>query len=177
MDVTRGTARGDGRLGALAALSSSHGRAMFRVAYRIVGDSHAAEDVCQQAFAKALARPTATENPDRLAAWMIQVVVSESLQVLRRRKIERRGRLRIELKAHDRGAPASDPSMRGAIVSALQDLPEKTAAVVALRIIDGMSGNQVKDALGCSASEVSRRLHAGMESLRATLHALRSEVE
>ena len=59
--------------------------------------------------------------------------------------------------------------MREAVVQAMDRLPETARTVVALRLMQGMSGNEVKDLLGCSASEVSRQLHAGMEQLRGLL--------
>jgi DNA-directed RNA polymerase specialized sigma24 family protein len=55
------------------------------------------------------------------------------------------------------------------VEAALRELPDLTRAVVVLRIMQGMSGNEVKGLLGCSAAEVSRRLYSGMEQLRTLL--------
>ena len=52
---------------------------------------------------------------------------------------------------------------------AMDRLPETARMVVALRVMHGLSGNEVKDLLGCSAGEVSRQLHRGMEQLRGLL--------
>src|SRR5205809_50456 len=51
----------------------------------------------------------------------------------------------------------------------LAALPESLRAVVTLRIMEGLSGNEVKDLLGYSASQVSRMLHEGLEQLRNVL--------
>jgi RNA polymerase sigma factor (sigma-70 family) len=174
-------------------------RAFFlRLAWGILRDAHAAEDACQQAFVQACAasqtwsdpatpspgcraeaaceaRP-APPDPARLRPWLAQVVVNESLQVLRRRKLERR--LRGPSPALDqsgvvadesRAAPDADPFLRETVLAALEQLPEPNRLVVLLRIMEGWSGNEVKDLLGCSAAEVSRRLYRGMEQLRGLL--------
>ena len=59
--------------------------------------------------------------------------------------------------------------LRGMLEDSLAELPEPTQVVVVLRLLEGMAGNEVKAVLGCSASEVSRRLHHGMEHLRQRL--------
>jgi RNA polymerase sigma factor (sigma-70 family) len=58
---------------------------------------------------------------------------------------------------------------REMVIGALEKLPDTTRMVVTLRIMQQFSGNEVKELLGCSASEVSRRLHEGMELLRNLL--------
>jgi len=54
-------------------------------------------------------------------------------------------------------------------VAALATLPEALREVLVLRMMQGISGNEVAELLGISAAEVSRRLHAGMQRLREFL--------
>jgi len=168
---------------------------LLRLAWGILRDAHAAEDACQQAFLRACAaRPTGSDcatpapgcstaatcptppDPARLRPWLAQVVVNESLQVLRRQKLERR--LRGQALAREQtgagpdaagGVSDADPFLRESVLAALEQLPEPNRLVVLLRIMEGWSGNEVKDLLGCSAAEVSRRLYRGMEELRGLL--------
>ncbi len=65
--------------------------------------------------------------------------------------------------------PSESNSLRDSVIDALQKLPEKNRLVVTLRVMDGMPGKEVQKLVGCSASEVSRRLHQGMEELRKLL--------
>ena len=58
------------------------------------------------------------------------------------------------------------PDVANMLRTSIAELPEQTQLVIVLRLVEGMSGNEVKSLLGCSASEVSRRLHNGMDHLR-----------
>jgi len=155
---------------------------LFRLAWGILRDAHAAEDACQQAFVQACAARVTPPDPARLRPWLAKVVVNESLQALRRRKLERR--LRGPSPALDqsgvvadesRAAPDANPFLRETVLAALEQLPEPSRLVVLLRVMHGWSGNEVKALLGCSAAEVSRRLYAGMEQLRGLLARLQAD--
>ncbi len=167
----------------LGELCAAEGAFFFRLAWGILRDGHAAEDACQQAFVRACQPQGQPPDPARLRPWLAKVVVNESLQTLRRRKLERR--LRGPSSALDQSsavagehgtaagadcAPSdATPSLRDTVLAALEQLPEPNRLVVLLRIMQGRPGNEVKEWLGCSAAEVSRRLYAGLEQLRGLL--------
>jgi len=141
------------------------GPALLRLSTAILGSREAAEDACQQAFLKAWQQ---FDRIQSLPGWLHRVVVHESFAQLRRRKIERQAMNDQPFTApmHDH---ANQVAQREQIVMALSDLPDATREIVVLRLLQGMTGNEVKIMLGCSASEVSRRLHDGMEKLRVAL--------
>jgi RNA polymerase sigma factor (sigma-70 family) len=150
-----------------------NGRLFFRLAYNVLRDSPAAEDVCQQAFLRACEqRQQILHNPAALKAWLVRTVLNGSLQAVRRGKVERRA---MQDQARLRSTAAADPPPGGAdelretVVAALGRLPEQTRLVVALRVMEGLAGNEVKELLGCSAAEVSRQLHRGLEQLRGQM--------
>ena len=145
------------------------GRLYFRVAYGVLRDPHGAEEACQQAMLKAWDHRDRIE-PATLRAWLARVVLNESLYVARRRKVEQRW---MAARAHPDAGPGPTSldalATREAVMLAMDRLPETARTVVALRVMHGLSGNEVKDLLGCSAGEVSRQLHRGMEQLRGLL--------
>ena len=63
------------------ALVDDHGPAMFRVAYRMVGDRHEAEDMVQEAFRSAWKSREAYEEGRGDRAWLASI--------LRRRVVDR----------------------------------------------------------------------------------------
>jgi RNA polymerase sigma-70 factor (ECF subfamily) len=148
----------------------SHSRWLFTAAYRIVRDPQMAEDVCQTALAKAWEKRQDIDHPRALNAWLTRVVVNESLSVLRRRQIEAR-----VLAAQRQAAAMSDDSplermgRRDEVAQALEQLPEAVRMVVVLRTMQGLTGKQTAAQLQCSQSDVSRKLHEGMEQLRRML--------
>jgi len=155
----------------LVGLIRSHARTFFLLAHRIVKDTQAAEDVCQQAFLRAWERRDGIRDPLALRGWLAKVIVNEGLQICRRRKTEARTRDLHVPEQHGGMSAHERTELRDPLYAALGELPEQTQAVVVLRLVQGMSGNEVKALLNCSASEVSRRLHQGMEHLRSRLAA------
>ncbi len=146
-----------------------HGRLLFRLAYRILRHSAQAEEVCQQTFLKAWEQRQTLQDPGSLRAWLARVVINQSLQFARRHRIERQGLAQRPLQPSTPEVPWQASEARESVAAALDVLPELTRTVVSLRLMEGMSGKQVKELLGCSATEVSRQLHTGMERLRGLL--------
>ena len=143
--------------------------ALYRLAYGFLRDGHAAEDVCQEAFTKAWQHRGRLRRRTALGGWLVRVVTNECLQVLRRRKVATKATVRQGLELTQPLGPDAQVELKDAVTRALGELPERTRLVVVLRLMQGRSGNEVKQMLGCSASQVSRRLHEGMEYLRAVL--------
>jgi RNA polymerase sigma-70 factor (ECF subfamily) len=146
--------------------------AHFRIAVRILGDPASAEDVCQQAYLKALNARDSVKDADKLAGWLTRVIVNESLDVLRKRKRERKayeahGTMSASRPSADGPDDRSDTREQVALL--LERLDEPVRTVVVMRTMQGMSGIEVKRALGCSAALVSRRLHQGLDQLREWL--------
>jgi RNA polymerase sigma-70 factor (ECF subfamily) len=153
------------------------GPLLFKLAYKVLRRSDQAEDVCQQAVLKALQMQSDIRDPRALTAWLARVVVNESLTLRRRMQAERRSRLAKadRLDSAATGPRAEDGELREAVYAALADLPQPTQAIVVLRLMHGMSGNEVARLLGTHTSDVSRRLHAGLDQLRGSLGPMFAE--
>lgn len=160
----------------LVATWQAHRSRLYRTACGITRDLHLAEDACQQAMLKAWSHASLPREPEFLKSWLFRVVVNECLQVLRRTQRERR---KVMDASSCLGVQADDEpesfENHQAFATHLASLPDKTRIVLLLRIAEGMSGNDVKDILGCSAAEVSRRLHAGISKLRESMRGLVEE--
>lgn len=168
---------GDDRWRALLAgqLRDNH-RLFFKLAYGVLRDAAAAEDACQHALCQAWEHRGRIEDPAALTGWLSRTVVNRALEIARRRTTERRA-LDARTDPHPTGTAVGEGvAMRESIVLALDELPEMTRVVVVMRVMRGDSGNDVAATLGLSASEVSRRLHAGMEQLRRSLRDWRASV-
>jgi RNA polymerase sigma-70 factor (ECF subfamily) len=147
-----------------------NGRLLFAVAYRILHERQASEDACQQALVKAWEHRQRIREAGALRKWLVQTVINESLQMLRRRrKDDQLHRMHFASKGSEQPGVAME--LHESVHAGLEQLAEPTRTIVVLRVMQGMPGEQVKLVVGCSASEVSRRLHAGMEQLRETFMA------
>jgi RNA polymerase sigma-70 factor (ECF subfamily) len=146
-----------------------HGRWFYGLAFRILHDAGAAEDVCQSAFMAAWERRDEIRDPQALRSWLVSVIVNQSLQICRRRKREQQWVRDRQREGAVQSVGYESVEFSECFANALMELPEMTQTVVVLRLVEQMSGNEVKEVLGCSGSEVSRRLHAGMDHLRVRL--------
>jgi RNA polymerase sigma-70 factor, ECF subfamily len=146
----------------------ANARLFFRIAWRMLRDNAAAEDVCQQAMLKAWSERHTIAQPDRLRAWLTRTVVNGALAMLRRRRVEQQA---IAQWATPPNAlsPIDAAADHDALAAALADLPETVRMVVILRIRQGLSGNEVRDLLGMSSAAISRALHQGLDQLRGIL--------
>jgi RNA polymerase sigma-70 factor (ECF subfamily) len=165
---------------ALGAQVQQRGRLLFRVAYGLLRDAAAAEDACQQAFLRAWEEQGRIRSQEALGPWLLRTVTTDCLQRLRRRRIEQkvmRGYAERRADDDDVKAPGYDGELRDAILDALAKLPEVTQVVVVFRVMQGLSGDEVKDIVGCSAAEVSRQLHRGLDQLRHHLPELEMELK
>lgn len=132
--------------------------AMVRVAYLLVGSEPLAEEVVQEAFASVYARWDRIDNP---GGFLRQCVVNGSRSVLRRRALERR---KAQLLVDEGTAPAGRE-----LLDALAALPLSWRSVVVLRFYEGMTQEEIADALDMRLGTVKSSLHRGLAMLREAL--------
>ena len=162
--------RFEDRFGPLADLS-------YRVAYRLVGDRSEAEDLAQEALARAYGRWRTVRGHDE--AWVARVTTNLAIGRWRRRRVaaERHAAAGdAALLARGDGLPGGRPGGpaearvdRVDVVRALRALPRRQREVVALRYLADRPEAEVADLLGCSAGAVKQHAHRGLAALRARL--------
>jgi RNA polymerase sigma-70 factor (ECF subfamily) len=132
----------------------------------MTGDLAEAQDVVQEAYARAWQRWAQVADYDEPAAWVR--TVAWRLAISRRRKA--RNRLAAALRLHARPAPAVEPSPdTAAVVWALRQLPDAQRRALALRYLCDLSVEAVAEETGVSVGTVKSRLSRGREALAAVL--------
>ena len=147
----------DERAPALAALA-------YRVGFRILGDRHEAQDVTQEALARAYARWSRVGPYDE--AWITRVATNLALGVVRARERASRRRSDPAPVGVEIGAVVAQ---RRELVAVLQALPKRQREVVALRYLADLPEAEVAAALGCSVGTVKQHASRGLAALRAAL--------
>ena len=136
-------------------------RLAFKVAFRILGDRGDAEDVAQEAMARALLRWTALhEHPE---GWVSKVASNLAIDRHRRRR-----RL-AELPAGPVRVLDDHFAERGDLVRALRHLPRRQREVVVLRYLADFSEAETAAALGCAPGTVKAHASRGLSALRRQL--------
>lgn len=155
LDLARRAASGDE-----AAFRSLYERFAPRVlstAWRILGDSHRAADVVQEAFVKIHAALPSFSMAAPLALWIHRIAVHEALNAVR---TDRRARAREVRVVPGQTAPADD-------AQALFDrLSPPLRAVAVLRYVHDFSYDEIADALDIPTGTVRSRLYQAHQILR-----------
>ncbi len=152
----------------------AHSARVYRLAYRLTGNQHDAEDLTQEVFVRVF-RSLATYTPGTFEGWLHRITTNLFLDGARRRQ-----RLRFEglgdeaaqrIPSNDR-SPAQawdDNHFDGDIQAALQSLPPDYRAAVVLCDIEGFSYEEIAATMGVKLGTVRSRIHRGRAQLRAAL--------
>jgi RNA polymerase sigma-70 factor (sigma-E family) len=168
---------------ALTALYRAHWRSLVRLAYLLVRDQSAAEDVAQDAFISMHRRWRRLDRPDQALAYLRTSVVNGSRTAHRRRAVRERwtasgGPTRLD--PAPRGDTAAEPSAedvvvardeRCAVTQTLLGLPQRQREVLVLRYHLDLSEQQIASTLQISPGAVKSHAHRGLAALRRALAA------
>lgn len=136
------------------------------------GNDATAEDLVQEALARAWARIDRGLTIESLPNWVVAVALNLSKSRWRRVALERKVLDRME-----RPAPTPSPSGDPVDVArALASLPRRQREVAVLRYLLGMPTRDVADALGVSEGTVKNSLSKAREALAAQLAVTDEEV-
>jgi RNA polymerase sigma factor (sigma-70 family) len=148
---------------------------VVRIAFGVVGDAQAAQDVAQDVFISAFRRfPEPAESdqgrPDRARAWVRVAAAHTALNMIRG---ERRRHRRQQASGVD--VPAAGPEeavlaqeSRAEVRRALSRLPRKAATVLVLRH-NGLSYAEVAEAMNVQVGHVGTMLRRAEAALRKEL--------
>src|SRR3954466_999262 len=84
-DVAAVSRARDGDAEAVPLLVERHSRAIFRVAWRMTGNEHDADDVVQETFLRAYRQIDRFEERANFGTWLHRIAVNCSLDLLRAR--------------------------------------------------------------------------------------------
>jgi RNA polymerase sigma-70 factor (ECF subfamily) len=144
-------------------------RRLVAALYALTGDYAEAQDLVQEAYARALARPKVFLDVADPEAWLRTVAVNLARTRWRRRRLfdtlVRTGRV---TRTPD-SVPGADPN-RVALVAALQKLSRPTREAIVLHHLADMSVYEVAEALAVPVGTVKARLSRGRAMLAALLN-------
>lgn len=159
----------------IADLATKYGRQVFHSAFRLLSDTHLAEDVTQEVFLKLFKKPT--DAFDKITHWpgyLKSMAISTALDQLRRQK--RLGEEPLTTVPKKQASIASEPFAQilaqrdlSKFKTALLQLTTQDAQVFCLRHIEGYSYQEIADLLAISNSLVGVTLHRTQQKLSVQL--------
>ena len=155
-----------GRPEVLADLLAQYGRDMHAVAYLIVRDRAAAEDIVADSLLAALDHGNDLRGDDALRSWLLRIATNKAL-----RHRQRAARI-VEIEVVDGAAAqvrgvAADESID--LWQAVRALPPRMRAAVGLRYYLDLPVDQVAAVLEVSPNTIKTQLKSALAHLRTAL--------
>ena len=151
-----------------------HSARVYRLAYRLTGNTYDAEDLTQEVFVRVF-RSLPSYTPGTFEGWLHRITTNLFLDMARRRQRIRFEGLGEETESRLGGSeptPAQafdDAHLDNDIQDALKALAPEYRAAVILCDIEGLSYEEIADTLGIKLGTVRSRIHRGRAQLRAAL--------
>jgi RNA polymerase sigma-70 factor, ECF subfamily len=153
---------------------ADHGDRVFRLAYRLTGNKHDAEDLTQEVFVRVF-RSLSTYTPGSFEGWLHRITTNLFLD-----QVRRRNRIRFDALPDDASdkLEGREPSPEHAVVdgvleadvqAALDALPPDFRAAVVLADVEGLTYEEIAETLDIKLGTVRSRIHRGRSQLRAAL--------
>jgi RNA polymerase sigma-70 factor (sigma-E family) len=135
----------------------------YRAAFRLLGVRQEAEDVAQEACARALVRWTRLTRDGHAIPWVTRVASNLAIDQWRRRR-------RANRHTPDRPETASAADARRVdLHRALDTLPRRQRDAVVLRYVVDLSEADTAAVLGCAPGTVKSHASRGLAALRQAL--------
>jgi RNA polymerase sigma-70 factor (ECF subfamily) len=147
----------------------------FRVAYAVLRHREDAEDVAQEAFAKAYRNFRRLRDRDRFRSWLVRLTWRLALD---RRRSDRRRETREFAHAHlapPSAQPAGSREASFSLWEAIDSLPRRLRLVVVLSGIEGHNLAEVAQLLGVPVGTVKSRMNTARLRLREHLQCVTSK--
>jgi len=157
---------------AFATLYDRHNRPAFSLAYRMMGEGQAAEDLAQDAFLKVW-RGAGSFRAARgsVRTWILSIVHNRGIDQLRSHASRRRTQDKIEA-----SAPRSQPSeafaetlrnsQRDQVRKALNTLPAEQLKILELAYFSGYTHVEISELLSLPLGTVKGRMRLGLKKIR-----------
>jgi RNA polymerase sigma-70 factor (ECF subfamily) len=157
---------------AFATLYDRHSRVAFSLAYRMMGERQAAEDLAQDAFLKVW-RGASSFRAQRgsVRTWILSIVHNRAIDQIRSQASRRRTQDKIEA-----SAPRSQPSeafaeswrnsQREQVREALNTLPPEQLKILELAYFSGYTHVEISELLCLPLGTVKGRMRLGLKKIR-----------
>ncbi|MEP6816099.1 MAG: RNA polymerase sigma factor SigE [Marmoricola sp.] len=153
---------------------TDHSARVYRLAYRLTGNPHDAEDLTQEVFVRVF-RSLDKYTPGTFEGWLHRITTNLFLDQARRKS-----RIRFDALADDAAhrLPSALPTPDVALLNqmfdadieaALADLPPDFRAAVVLCDVEGLTYEEISDVLDLKMGTVRSRIHRGRSMLRKSL--------
>ena len=164
----------------LERLYDEHAQSLFAFLLHFTRDMNDTRDLLQEIFIRLARHPDLLRDARDERAFLIRLAHNVVIDLIRCRGTRQKQAERFGLEPVSLFAPTNDPdasAFRTAVESALDELPAEQRIVLQLKLWEGLTFEQIADALDISANTAASRYRYGLDKLRERLRPLYEEIK
>ncbi len=143
---------------------------LFRLAYRLLWNSHDAEEITQDALAVALGRIDQLREPGKRNSWLYRVAINLSKHRLRGRRRRPASLTMVTIARSDPiGGHIEHDELMQRVRPAMIDLPARQREALVLRDMEQLAYEEIAGILNTSPATARILVHRGRERMRSIL--------
>ena len=163
----------------LRRLYDGHSQSLYAFLLNLTRDEADTRDLLQDIFVKLARGPELLAGVRDKRAFLIRLAHNAAIDLIRRRGTRDKTREQFAAENISPFAPTGNPdeqAFRTPLAEALAGLPEDQRAVVHLKLWDGLTFEQIADALDIPLNTAASRYRYGLDKLRERLRPLYEEL-
>jgi RNA polymerase sigma-70 factor (ECF subfamily) len=164
----------------LERLYDRHAQALFAFLLNFTRHEDDTRDLLQEIFVKIGRQPDLLRPARDERAFLLRLAHNAAIDLIRRRGARDRYHEQFGSESLPVFAPASHPdeqAFRDELAAALGELPPDQRAVVHLKLWEGLTFEQIADALGIPPNTAASRYRYGLDKLRQRLRPIYDEIK
>ena len=171
---------------AFTALVKRHRKWIHSLAWREIGDFHAAQEITQDTFIQTLKSLPTLRDPNRFLGWLYVIAKRQFIEWLRRKPIAMQSldtmpTAELEMVSYtqyleQKQTQASADGLREVVERLLRKLPESERSVMVLHYFNGLTCKEVSERLDISLNTVKSRLYRARKRLEQEESMLRENL-
>jgi RNA polymerase sigma-70 factor, ECF subfamily len=157
-------------------LYDAHVDRVFRLAFRLTGETELARELTQETFIRAFAQLGRFRGESALSTWLHRVTISVVSNAMRKVKrfraretdLDEAGLVTVESRS-------ADPDLRDKLHRAIDDLPEIYRTTFVMHDVEGYTHEEIANVLGVAEGTCKSRLSVARAQLREKLKPFAKE--
>ncbi|WP_066321584.1 RNA polymerase sigma factor SigW [Bacillus sp. FJAT-29814] len=154
---------------------------VYQLCYRMLGNSHEAEDIAQEAFLRAYVNIKSFNQDLKFSTWLFRIATNLCIDRIRKKKPDyyldaevagTEGLTMYSQIPSDTELPEKELEsleLQETVQKEILKLPEKYRSAIVLKYIEDLSLNEISEILDLPLGTVKTRIHRGREALRQQL--------
>ena len=161
-------------------LYDGHAQTLFAYLLNLTRDENDTRDALQEIFVKLARDPDLLLRVRDERAFLVRLAHNVAIDLIRRRGSRERTRENLAVEMASIFAPTSDPDeefFREQLTLALAGLPDDQRTIVHLKLWEGLTFEEIAEALEISPNTAASRYRYGLDKLRERLRPLYNELK